>query len=303
MRIIFMGTPDFAVASLAKLVEAGKNIVAVVTSVDKPAGRGLQMHQSAVKKYALEQGITVLQPSNLKSPAFLEELAAYKADLQIVVAFRMLPELVWAMPPLGTFNLHASLLPQYRGAAPINWAIINGEKETGVSTFFLKHEIDTGSIIFQEKIAIGPYDTVGDLYPKLMHLGANLVLKTVDAIAANNYPQIPQPQDISIKHAPKIFKEDCEINWHQPAESILNFVRGLSPYPAAYTNLQGKVCKIFKVSVPATQPEHPLEIGQFMVDKNHLLFKCTDAYVSVEDLQLEGKKRMPVAEFLKGFRA
>src|SRR5689334_10217937 len=240
LRIIFMGTPEFAVPSLEVLLEAKFNVVAVITAPDKPQGRGQKLMPSPVKECAVKHNIPVLQPTNLKSPEFLEQLKSYNANLQIVVAFRMLPEAVWAMPAIGTFNLHASLLPQYRRAAPINWAIINGEKETGVTTFFLKHEIDTGSIIFQEKEIIHDADDIGSLYERLMKKGSQLVLKTVKAIEAGNYPSTPQPQGIEIKHAPKIFKETCEINWNQPSKKIVDFVRGLSPYPAAWTILNGK---------------------------------------------------------------
>src|SRR6187455_863869 len=237
LRIIFMGTPEFAVPSLEILIQNKFNVVAVITAPDKPQGRGQKLTPSPVKECALRYNIPVLQPTNLKSPQFLEELKSYQANLQIVVAFRMLPEIVWAMPSLGTFNLHGSLLPQYRGAAPINWAIINGEKETGVTTFFLKHEIDTGSIIFKEREPIHEDDTVGTLYERLMVKGANLVVQTAKAVEsgqANGKPQSAQPE---LKRAPKIFKETCEINWKQNAESVRNFVRGLSPYPAAWTVL------------------------------------------------------------------
>ncbi|MFN3316928.1 MAG: methionyl-tRNA formyltransferase, partial [Raineya sp.] len=235
MRIIFMGTPEFAVPSLQVLVENGYNIVGVVTAPDKPAGRGKQMQVSEVKQYALSQNLPILQPEKLKSPDFLAELQALKADLQVVVAFRMLPEVVWAMPPIGTFNLHASLLPKYRGAAPINWAIINGETETGVTTFFLQHEIDTGNIIFQEKEPISPTDTAGSLYQRLMHKGAKLVLKTVQTIEKGDVQTFPQVGEIT--HAPKIFRETCQIDWNKTSTEIYNFVRGLAPYPAAWTTL------------------------------------------------------------------
>src|SRR6267154_1917302 len=247
LRIIFMGTPEFAVPSLEALVENKFNVVAVVTAPDKPQGRGQKLIPSPVKECAQKHTIPILQPPNLKSPEFLQELRSFQATLQVVVAFRMLPETVWSMPPLGTINLHASLLPQYRGAAPINWAIINGEKETGVTTFFLKHEIDTGSIIFQEKEKINEDDDVGKLYERLMRRGSALVLKTVSAIKDGNVPSLPQDESVQIKHAPKIFKETCEVNWNQPSEAIINFVRGLSPYPAAWTNLNGKVFKLFHV--------------------------------------------------------
>ncbi len=302
MRIIFMGTPDFAVASLAKLIENGENIVAVVTSPDKPSGRGLQLGESAVKKYAVSKNIPVLQPEKLKAPQFIEELKSYNADLQIVVAFRMLPEVVWNMPVLGTFNLHGSLLPQYRGAAPINWAIINGEHETGVTTFFLKHEIDTGSIIFQEKLQIGFTENVGDIYEKLMHLGADLVLKTVLAIKSGEYPQTIQNETVELHHAPKIFKETCEINWQNTAIEIYNFIRGLSPYPAAWTIFAGKSCKIFRARIIDGETVNLGMPGEFYFDKNQLIFKTSDGFLAIDELQQEGKKRMMVDEFLRGFR-
>jgi methionyl-tRNA formyltransferase len=305
MRIIFMGTPDFAVASLAKLVESGQNVVAVVTSADKPSGRGLYMNESAVKKYAVSKNIPVLQPEKLKAPDFLAELAAYKADIQIVVAFRMLPEAVWNMPPKGTFNLHGSLLPQYRGAAPINWAIINGEKETGVTTFFLKHEIDTGSIIFQEKLSIGHEENVGDIYEKLMHLGADLVLRTVKAIAIGYYPQEAQDETVVLHHAPKIFKETCQIDWNKSSFEIYNFIRGLSPYPAAWTIFGGKITKIFKVEIieiEAKQYPGLIFSSDLHFDKKQLIFKTGNGYISILELQQEGKKRMGIEEFLRGFR-
>lgn len=299
LRIIFMGTPEFAVSSLQKLVESGCNVVAVVTAPDKPAGRGLQLTPSPVKHYAVSQGISVLQPEKLKNPAFLEELRSYQADLQVVVAFRMLPEVVWNMPPKGTFNLHASLLPQFRGAAPINWAIINGETETGVTTFFLEHEIDTGNIIFQETEPIHYEDNVGSLYERLMHKGAELVVRTVNAVEAGNYPQLPQSQSEVLKAAPKIFKETCEINWNQPTEAVRNFIRGLSPYPAAWTTLNGKLCKIYKTSVATLVPTD--NGSDLFTDNKHvLLFKTTDGWLSIDELQLEGKKRMGIEEFLRG---
>jgi methionyl-tRNA formyltransferase len=299
LRVIFMGTPEFAVSSLQKLVESECQVVAVITAPDKPAGRGLQLTPSPVKQYAVSQGIPILQPEKLKNAAFLEELRSYNADLQVVVAFRMLPEVVWNMPPKGTFNLHASLLPKYRGAAPINWAIINGETETGVTTFFLEHEIDTGKIIFQEKESIHYDDNVGTLYERLMNKGAELVVRTVKAVEAGNYPQTPQPHDEELKAAPKIFKETCEIQWNQPTESVRNFIRGLAPYPAAWTTLNSKLCKIYKSSV-ATQI--PTDNGsQLFTDNKHvLLFKTADGWLSIDELQLEGKKRMGVEEFLRG---
>lgn len=303
MKIVFMGTPDFAVASLKALVESGKEVVAVITAPDKPSGRGLVMNETPVKKYAVSQGIPVLQPEKLKNPEFLEELRSYQADLQIVVAFRMLPELVWNMPRLGTFNLHGSLLPQYRGAAPINWAVINGETETGVTTFFLQHEIDTGNVIFAEKTPILPEDNAGTIHDKLMEIGAGLVVKTVEAIEVGNYPQIPQDMSTELKSAPKIFKETCQIDWNLSAEKIHNFVRGLSPYPTAWTTLNDKTCKIYKTEIGETANDSA-EIGSFQTDgKTYLDFRSTDKWIKIKELQLEGKKRMGIEEFLRGFRA
>ncbi|MCY7350463.1 MAG: methionyl-tRNA formyltransferase [Cytophagaceae bacterium] len=296
-----MGTPEFAVASLRSLVEAGCPVVAVITAPDKPAGRGHQLQQSAVKQYALAAGLPVLQPEKLKNPAFLEELKVYQADLQVVVAFRMLPELVWAMPPKGTFNLHASLLPQYRGAAPINWAIINGETETGATTFFIQQEIDTGQLIFQEKEPIYPDDTAGSLHDRLMEHGARLVLKTVRAIEAGDYPQMAQPQGVALKMAPKIFRETCEINWNQPVARVRDFIRGLSPYPAAWTMWQGKTLKIFRAN--EAKDEEPAEIGSYRSDnRSYLHFRCAEGWLAVDELQLEGKRRMSIEEFLRGAR-
>lgn len=295
-----MGTPEFAVPSLEVLVEHKFNVVAVITAPDKPQGRGQKIVYSPVKEAALKHNLPVLQPTNLKSPEFLTELKSYNANLQIVVAFRMLPESVWSMPSLGTFNLHGSLLPQYRGAAPINWAIINGEKETGVTTFFLKHEIDTGSIIFQEKETIHENDSVGTVYERLMKKGSELVLKTVKAIETGNYPSVPQPSDIEIKHAPKIFKETCEIKWNQPARKIYDFIRGLSPYPAAWTALAGKTYKVFKTSI-VTKEAVDKNPGDFITDnKTYLYVKTNDVLISIEELQAEGKKRMKTEEFFRG---
>ncbi len=295
-----MGTPEFAVPSLQILVKNGFNIVAVITAPDKPKGRGQKLATSPVKDYAVAQDIPVLQPTNLKNPEFLEELRGYRANLQIVVAFRMLPEVVWDMPEIGTFNLHGSLLPQYRGAAPINWAIINGEKETGVTTFFLKHEIDTGNIIFQEKEPIEEDDTVGTLYVRLMEKGAQLVLKTVQAIQADDYPQLPQVESEEIKHAPKIFKETCQIDWSKPSGEIYNFIRGLSPYPAAWTTIAGKNFKIFgaKKTEFQTAGEHP---GDFTTDnKTYLHIQSGGSPLAITHLQMEGKKRMDIESFLRG---
>jgi len=299
LRIVFMGTPEFAVASLEILLKNKFNVVAVVTAVDKPQGRGQKLMISPVKECALKYNVPVLQPVNLKAPQFIEELKSYQANLQVVVAFRMLPEVVWSMPSLGTFNLHASLLPQYRGAAPINWAIINGEKETGVTTFFLNHEIDTGSIIFQEKEPIHEQDDVGSLYERLMTKGGQLVLKTVQSIEAGEFPSLPQTEHTEVKHAPKIFKETCEINWNQSSEQVRNFVRGLSPYPTAWTILNGKNYKIYKISSVAFNKES--RPGEFTTDnKDYLYVKTANGWISVDELQPEGKRKMPVQDFLRG---
>ena len=302
LRIIYMGTPEFAVPALERLVETGWNIVAVITAPDKPKGRGQKLIPSPVKETAIKHDIPVLQPTNLKSLDFLEELKSYQADLQIVVAFRMLPEKVWNMPPMGTFNLHASLLPDYRGAAPINWAIINGEKETGITTFFLKHEIDTGSIIFQEKEAIHAEDNVGSLYERLMLKGAKLVVKSVEAIASESITPLPQDETKAKHHAPKIYKETCEIDWKKPAYEIHNLIRGLSPYPAAWTIIQGKLCKIFR-SQYSDKNISGLKAGEYKSEgKSKLVFQTGNGHISILELQLEGKKRLPVEEFLKGFK-
>lgn len=301
MRLVFMGTPDFAVASLNALVDAGFEIVGVVTAADKPAGRGQKLQESAVKQYAVEKGLKVLQPLKLKDPEFIEELKSLRADLQIVVAFRMLPEMVWNMPPKGTINLHASLLPQYRGAAPINHAIINGETESGVTTFFLKHEIDTGDVIFSEKVTITSEDTAGDLHDKLMNVGAGLLVNTVQAIADGNYTEQPQQQSDELKHAPKIFKEHCLIDWNQPVQNIYNLIRGLSPYPTAFTKLNDKTLKIFKAELE--EKETGLAPGAFLSDgKTFLKFAAKDGFIRLTDLQYEGKKRMQIDEFLRGMR-
>ncbi len=297
-----MGTPEFAVEPLKRLVENGWNITAVITAPDKPKGRGQKTVASPVKAAAETFGLRVLQPTNLKSPEFLEELKSMEADLQIVVAFRMLPEAVWNMPPLGTFNLHASLLPDYRGAAPINWAIINGEKETGVTTFFLKHEIDTGSILFQERVPIHEEDDLGSLYEKLMQLGASLVLKTVEAISAESITPIVQDESKAIHHAPKLYKETCSINWEEPARSIHNLVRGLSPYPAAWSIIDGKICKIYQTEVEPgrLQGKSPSE---FETDgKTYLKFQTGEGVLQVKELQLEGKKRLKIADLLRGYK-
>lgn len=302
LRIIFMGTPEFAVASLEILIRNGLNIVAVVTTPDRPQGRGQKLIPSPVKLAALENGIPILQPTNLKSIDFIDEMRGYNADLQIVVAFRMLPEVIWNMPPRGTFNLHASLLPNYRGAAPINWAIINGEKETGLTTFFLKHEIDTGSIIFQEKEPIYAEDNIGTLYERLMNKGALLVLKTTEAIENNKVETLPQNEALAIHHAPKIFKETCEIDWKKPATDIHNLIRGLSPYPGAWTILDGKTCKIYKSEISDKNPEGLLP-GEYRSDgKKELAFQTGFGTLRILELQMEGKKKLEITDFLRGYK-
>jgi len=298
LRIVFMGTPEFAVPSLQTLVDNQFDVVAVITAPDKPMGRGQKLGASPVKECALKNNLSLLQPTNLKSGEFIEELKSYNANLQVVVAFRMLPEVVWAMPEFGTFNLHGSLLPQYRGAAPIHWAVINGEKETGVTTFFLKHEIDTGSIIFQEKEVIKDNDTTGSLYERLMEKGAKLVLKTVRAIEKGEYPTIPQTEQSTIKHAPKIFKETCKINWNQPSKKIVDFVRGLNPFPSAWTIIHEKQYKIHNVKI---SDHNSNSSDQFLTDqKNYLYAKTADGWISIEELQPEGKKRMNIQDFFRG---
>ncbi|MFY9154165.1 MAG: methionyl-tRNA formyltransferase [Prolixibacteraceae bacterium] len=312
IRIVFMGTPDFAVESLKALVEDGYQVVGVITAPDKPAGRGRQLSESAVKKYAVEKNLPVLQPEKLKNPQFIEELASLKADLQIVVAFRMLPEIVWSMPPMGTFNLHGSLLPQYRGAAPLNWAIINGEKETGVTTFLLSHEIDTGRILFQEKTEIAENDTLGDIHDRLMIIGARLVLKTVDVLAEEKAEPIDQNLLIEhpdkIKHAPKIFKEDCLIDWTKDSESVRNLIRGLSPYPAAWTEfIHPEKQEILTAKIYQANRDNsslPAAPGTLVTDgKKFLKIACPDGWLSVTDIQLSGKKRMKIDELLRGFQS
>jgi methionyl-tRNA formyltransferase len=295
-----MGTPEFAVPSLDVLVEHEYEIVGVVTAPDRPSGRGLQTTPSDVKVAAFKHNLKILQPTNLKAPEFVEELRELKANLQVVVAFRMLPEVVWSMPALGTFNLHASLLPQYRGAAPINWAVINGEKETGVTTFFLKHEIDTGSILFQEKEAITPEDDAGALYERLMRKGAQLVLKTVRAIESGDYRPVPQTEAGELKHAPKLFRETCEIDWNKRSTDIVNLVRGLSPYPAAWSTLAGKNYKVYRASIVNKKPANP---GTIDTDnKTYLHVRVSDGWVSLDEVQPEGKKRMKTVDFLRGFK-
>jgi len=321
LRIVFMGTPEFAVASLDALVHAGANIIGVITAPDKPAGRGMKLTQSAVKQYAADKGLHILQPEKLKNPAFLDELKALQADLQIVVAFRMLPEQVWNMPPMGTINLHGSLLPQYRGAAPINWAVINGEKETGVTTFKLQHAIDTGNILLQERFPIGNDETAGEVHDRMKEIGARVLVETVKGLAAGTLTEKPQQSIVnsegsmnqpaandspltihhSLKHAPKIFTDTCKIDWTRPVDEIYNLIRGLSPYPAAFTQLQGKTLKIYKAKKePAPVTTAP---GEWTTDhKTYIRFAAADGYIMATELQLEGKKKMTVEEFLRGYR-
>ena len=310
LRIVYMGTPEFAVAPLNALIESGCNVVGVVTNPDKPAGRGQKIQESAVKKYALEKGLAILQPEKFRNEAFLSDLKALNADLQVVVAFKMLPEMVWNMPKYGTLNLHASLLPHYRGAAPINWAIMNGDKETGVSTFLLQKEIDTGNVIFQEKVSIGENENLEVLHDSLMEIGSRLVVKTVRAIEANDYPQIPQDELISegevLKNAPKIFKNDCKINWTAKIESIHNHIRGLSPYPAAWTELcdtnEKKVgLKVYAASIEPAQHSHTT--GTLLTDKKTYLKVAIDGgFIQLNTIQMAGKKRMQIEDFLRGFQ-
>ncbi|NLV52065.1 MAG: methionyl-tRNA formyltransferase [Bacteroidales bacterium] len=305
LRIIYMGTPDFAVESLRVLVEGGYNVVAVITMPDKPMGRHASVLQpSPVKQYAVEHGLKVLQPVKLKDPEFVDELRSLHADLQIVVAFRMLPEVVWNMPPMGTFNAHASLLPKYRGAAPINWAVINGETETGVTTFFLKHEIDTGDIIQQVKVPIGENDNVEDVHDRLMTLSGQLVKETVDNLLAGSVTSIPQEmfKDVPLIPAPKIFRDTCRIDWHQPLKRIYNFIRGLSPYPAAWTTLNGKSIKIYQAT---KEPASNISLlpGTILTDeKTYLKVAVPDGLLNLQVIQIEGKKRMPVIDLLRGFK-
>ena len=300
MRVIFMGTPEFAVESLKVLVENDINVVAVITAPDKPQGRGKKLGESDVKRFAMARNLKILQPTNLKSLEFLDTLKKLKPDLQIVVAFRMLPESVWGLPKYGTFNVHASLLPQYRGAAPINWAIINGEKITGVTTFKLQHKIDTGEILLQKSVAIGPDDDVGILYEKLKNEGAKLALETVKSIGTSSLKMTPQAESRDLKEAPKIFKKDCEINWSDTAQNIKNFVRGLSPYPGAWMKLNGEVLKVFEVQVSTSHGK--TECGIIDTDKKkYLSVTCIDKKILITDLQLQGKKRMKVEDFLRGY--
>lgn len=310
LRIVFMGTPDFAVGSLKILAENNYNIVGVITMPDKPAGRGHKIQYSAVKQYALDNNLPLLQPEKLKDESFLESLREWKADLQIVVAFRMLPEVVWNMPHYGTFNLHASLLPQYRGAAPINWAIIDGEKETGVTTFFLTHEIDTGKIILQEKVPIGNSDNAGKIHDELMSTGAKLVRRTVDLLLENKIDAIPQEDFISnekdLKPAPKIFKENCRIDWNQPASQIYNLIRGLSPYPGAWSELHNSDGEILSVKIYEShieKSENPLSAGTIVTDdKSYIKVASGEGWIVLDEIQLPNKKRMKTEELLRGYK-
>lgn len=302
-RIVFLGTPDFAVASLKALVEAGYRIVGVITAPDKPAGRGMHLQQSPVKQYALAQGLHVLQPERLKNPAFLEELRSLNADLQVVVAFRMLPELVWNMPPMGTVNVHGSLLPQYRGAAPINWAIINGETETGITIFKLKHAIDTGDVLLKKSLPIGPAENAGELHDRMMNLGAEALVEAIDGWLTGRL--MPQPQAATetenLQAAPKIFAETCRINWQLPAAVIFNQVRGLAPFPGAFTEWEAKKFKIFETKIELAYPAE--EPGTFVSDgKTFLKVACSNGYLHIMQCQAEGKKRMDVLAFLRGHR-
>ncbi len=304
-----MGTPEFAVASLDQLIKNKYTVVSVITAPDKPAGRGLEIHQSAVKKYALEKGLPIIQPSNLKDPEFLTRLTSLQADLQVVVAFRMLPETVWRNPPLGTINLHASLLPQYRGAAPINWAIINGEKKSGVSTFFLQHQIDTGKIISRREVAIGENDSAGDLHDKLRNIGSELLAETIRSIDERTYTETEQEKFVQpgeeLKHAPKIFKEHCKIDWTRSAAEIHNLIRGLSPYPTAFTEIVSPTGQMFPLKIFRTTKEMNSPSTQLRSissdSKTYLKVAAKSGYVSIHELQLAGKKRMATTEFLRGF--
>lgn len=307
LKIVFLGTPDFAVASLDRLVKGGYNVAAVVTNIDKRAGRGHQMLESAVKQYAVKAGLPVLQPASLKDPQFVDQLRAINADLFIVIAFRMLPQVVWQMPRLGTFNLHASLLPRYRGAAPINHAVMNGDKETGVTTFMLKHEIDTGDILRQERISIGDDENVGSVHDRLMELGAELTVDTVDHILAGDLKPMPQDKlanDIEPSQAPKIFKETCLIDWSQPAKRIHDFVRGLSPYPAAWSELHGDntpptEIKIFATKIVDGKQGTP---GTVTTDGDKMTVACGDGAIQILSLRPAGKKQMDAASYLRGAR-
>jgi methionyl-tRNA formyltransferase len=311
-RIVFMGTPEFAVASLDALVRAGYPIAGVITAPDKPAGRGMQLNQSAVKKWTLQHLVgqavadsrpatRILQPEKLKNPEFLEELRALKADLQIVVAFRMLPESVWNMPPMGTVNLHGSLLPQYRGAAPINWAVINGETRTGVTTFKLQHAIDTGNILLQENFPIGEKETAGDIHDRMKEIGASLLVRTAEGLTAGTLKEVPQENAADLRHAPKIFTETCRIDWNQPVATVYNLIRGLSPSPGAFTTLDGKLLKIYNCEKETGKPV--ISPGHYTSDKKtYLEFACPDGSIRLGEIQLEGKKKMGIENFLRGYK-
>ncbi len=308
LRIVFMGTPDFAVSPLKALLDSGHNIVGVVTNPDKPAGRGRKIQESPVKKFAVEKGLKVLQPEKFRNPEFLSELKELKADLQVVVAFKMLPEVVWDMPKIGTINLHASLLPHYRGAAPLNWVIINGEKRTGVTTFILKHEIDTGNIIFSEAVEIGDDETVGELHDKLMNVGSELLVKTVDAIESGDYTLISQDSLLNgqePKHAPKIFKDDCMVDWTAKINDIYNLIRGLSPYPAAWSVFESESGENINLKIYRARKElsdTAKKTGSLLSDgKTYLKVAVKEGYIYIDELQLAGKKRMFVQDFLRGF--
>jgi methionyl-tRNA formyltransferase len=299
LRIIYLGTPDFAVPGLELLVKHGYHVVAVVTAPDKPSGRGLSVQHSDIKTAALALNIPVLQPEKLKDPEFIATLKSYKANLQIVVAFRMLPEMVWNMPSIGTFNLHGSLLPQYRGAAPINWAIINGEEETGLTTFFLQHEIDTGDILLQVKEPIHEEDTFEILYNRLKNIGASLILDTVKLIEQGDYKTMPQNTHQVLKAAPKIFKETCQIDWSKSEEEIYNFVRGLSPYPCAWTRLNKKNYKVISVKkTKSNSSSNPT--GQVVQEDHRVYVSCKDGKIELIEIQAEGKKRMKTEDYLRG---
>jgi len=300
-KIVFMGTPSFAVASLKALLDAKMNVVGVVTAPDKPAGRGMQLQQSAVKQFALEHQLPIAQPEKLKSPEFFAQIQAWQPDIQIVVAFRMLPETIWSYPPMGTLNVHGSLLPKYRGAAPINWAIINGEKETGVTTFRLQHAIDTGDILLQERIVISPEMTAGELHDTMMEVGAQTLVTTLNGLIADTIQAKPQEETLAILHAPKIFTKDCQIDWQQPVALIHNLIRGLAPFPGALTKVDGKIVKLFSTSILHETPKEP--IGSFVTDgKTYARFACSDGYIQLNDIQWEGKKRMPITDFLRGYK-
>ena len=300
-KIVFMGTPAFAVASLKALLDAKMNVVGVVTAPDKPAGRGMQLQQSAVKQFALEHYLPIAQPEKLKSPEFFAQIQAWQPDIQIVVAFRMLPESIWSFPPMGTLNVHGSLLPKYRGAAPINWAIINGEQETGVTTFRLQHAIDTGDILLQERIPISPDMTAGELHDIMMEVGAQTLVTTLNGLIAGTIQAKPQQEALERFHAPKIFTKDCEIDWQQSVVQIHNLIRGLAPFPGAITKVDGKLVKLFSTSMMHEIPKET--IGSFVTDgKTYARFACSDGYIQLNDIQWEGKKRMPITDFLRGYK-